>query len=91
MNNSVLIKKYSGEYEAFDVNKLINSLRRSQANEGIIQGIAGRVQEQIEEGMSTKKIYQLAFSMLKAKSKGVDPLGKDLRSPWGVKTKISFA
>ncbi|WGF92419.1 restriction endonuclease [Aequorivita marisscotiae] len=69
MNKSVLIKKYSGEYEAFDVNKLINSLRRSRADEDIIQDIARKVQEQIEEGMTTKKIYQLAFKMLKAKSR----------------------
>ncbi|WP_417868032.1 restriction endonuclease [Xanthomarina gelatinilytica] len=69
MNKSVLIKKYSGEYEAFDVNKLINSLRRSRADEDIIQDIAPKVQEQIEEGMTTKKIYQLAFKMLKRKSR----------------------
>ena len=69
MNKSVLIKKYSGEYQAFDVNKLINSLRRSRADEAIVQDIAQKVQEQIEEGMTTKKIYQLAFKMLKAKSR----------------------
>lgn len=69
MNKSVLIKKYSGEYEAFDVNKLINSLRRSRADEDIIQDIARKVQEQIEKGMTTKKIYQLAFKMLKRKSR----------------------
>lgn len=69
MNKSVLIKKYSGEYEAFDVNKLINSLRRSRADEDIIQDIARKVQEQIEEGMTTKKIYQMAFKMLKGKSR----------------------
>src|SRR5690554_5988466 len=69
MNKSVLIKKYSGEYEAFDVNKLLNSLRRSQADEVIIQDIARKVQDQIEEGMTTKKIYQIAFKMLKAKSR----------------------
>jgi len=69
MNKSVLIKKYSGEYEAFDVNKLINSLRRSRADEDIIQDVARKVQEQIEEGMTTKKIYQLAFKMLKRKSR----------------------
>ena len=56
MNKSVLIKKYSGEYQVFDVNKLINSLRRSGADEDIIQNIARKVQEQIEEGMTTKKI-----------------------------------
>ena len=69
MNKSVLIKKYSGEYEAFDINKLINSLRRSWADEDIIQDIARKVQEQIEEGMTTKRIYQMAFKMLKAKSR----------------------
>ena len=69
MNKSVLIKKYSGEYEAFDVNKLINSLRRSRADEDIIQDVARKVQEQIEEGITTKKIYQMAFKMLKGKSR----------------------
>lgn len=69
MNKPLLIKKYSGEYEAFDINKLINSLRRSRADEDIIQDIARKVQEQIEEGMTTKKIYQLAFKMLKTKSR----------------------
>jgi hypothetical protein len=69
MNKPVLIKKYSGEYEAFDVNKLIKSLRRSRADEDIIQDIARKVQAQIEEGMTTKKIYQLAFKMLKSRSR----------------------
>ncbi len=69
MNKSVLIKKYSGEYEAFDVSKLINSLRRARADEDIVQDIARKVQEQIEEGVTTKIIYQLAFKMLKDKSR----------------------
>jgi Holliday junction resolvase-like predicted endonuclease len=69
MSKSVLIKKYSGEYQAFDVNKLINSLRRSRADEDIVQDVARKVQEQIEEGMTTKKIYQMAFKMLKGKSR----------------------
>ncbi len=69
MNKSVLIQKYSGEYQAFDVKKLINSLRRTRAGEDFIQVIAHKVQEQIQEGMTTKKIYQLAFKMLKGKSR----------------------
>ncbi|SRX55093.1 restriction endonuclease [Aequorivita sp. CIP111184] len=69
MNESVLIKKYSGELQAFDVNKLINSLHRSKAEEDIVQDIAHKVQEQLEEGMTTKKIYQMAFKMLKGKSR----------------------
>ena len=68
MNKSVLIKKYSGEYEAFDVNKLIKSLRRSQADESVIQNIVLKIQQQLVEGMTTQKIYQLAFKMLKNKS-----------------------
>ncbi|MCM4154403.1 restriction endonuclease [Gramella sp. AN32] len=69
MNKSVLVKKYSGEYQAFDINKLINSLRRSRADENIVQEIARKVQGQIEEGMTTKKIYQMAFKMLKSRSR----------------------
>jgi Holliday junction resolvase-like predicted endonuclease len=68
MKESVLIKKYSGEFEAFDINKLINSLRRSRADEEVIPDIARKVEEQIEEGMTTRKIYQIAFKMLKSKS-----------------------
>jgi len=69
MSKSVLIKKYSGEYEAFDINKLINSLRRSKADEGLVQKIAFKVQDELEEGMTTKKIYRMAFKMLKSKSR----------------------
>src|SRR5690554_352477 len=69
MNNSVLIKKYSGEHEAFNINKLINSLRRSQTDEDIVQDIALKIQDEIKEGMSTKSIYQMAYKMLKQKSK----------------------
>lgn len=69
MSKSVLIKKYSGEYEAFDRNKLINSLRRSKAEEDLIQNIALKVQDELEEGMTTKKIYRMAFRMLRSKSR----------------------
>ncbi len=69
MKKSVLIKKHSGEFQAFDINKLINSLRRSKAEEDIVQNIARKIQEQLEEGMTTKKIYQMAFKMLKGKSR----------------------
>lgn len=69
MNNSVLIKKYSGEHEVFDINKLINSLRHAQADEDIVQDIALKIQDEIKEGMSTKSIYQMAYKKLKHRSK----------------------
>ena len=65
----VNVKKYSGEIEAFDVNKLITSLRRSQADESLVQDIAWGIQDKIQNGMTTKKIYQMAFNMLKVKSR----------------------
>jgi len=61
----VNVTKYSGELEAFDVNKLIGSLGRSQEDESLVQDIAQEIQGKIEEGMTTKKIYQMAFRMLK--------------------------
>ena len=65
----VNVKKYSGEIEAFDINKLIASLRRSQADESLVQDIAWGIQDKIQNGMTTKKIYQMAFNMLKVKSR----------------------
>tara|TARA_R110001592_G_scaffold341270_1_gene630115 strand:- start:399 stop:1238 length:840 start_codon:yes stop_codon:yes gene_type:complete len=65
----VNVKKYSGEIEAFDINKLIASLRRSQADESLVQDIAWGIQDKIQNGMTTKKIYQMAFNMLKGKSR----------------------
>ena len=67
--DTVKIKKYSGELEAFDINKLINSLRRSQADENLVQQVAHNIMDQIEEGMTTKTIYQKAFNMLKRRSR----------------------
>lgn len=62
------IVKYNNDVVPFDVNKLMNSLRHTNANENIIQDIARKIEDQIEEGMTTKKIYQMAFKMLKGKS-----------------------
>lgn len=61
--------KYSGDVVAFDVDKLINSLGRSQANEELIQQIVAQVEIQIYDGITTKKIYQMAFKVLKGKSR----------------------
>ncbi|WP_320815047.1 ATP cone domain-containing protein [Flavobacterium sp.] len=69
MENTINIVKYSGETVPFKVEKLINSLRRSQATEELIQQIVSQVENQIYEGITTKKIYQMAFKMLKSKSR----------------------
>jgi len=69
MKNSINIVKYSGDVVPFDVDKLINSLRRSQASEELIQQIVAQVEDQLYDGITTKKIYQMAFKMLKGKSR----------------------
>lgn len=47
----LLIEKYFEEDQIFDVNKLINSLWRSRVDDNVVQDIAQKIQEQIEEGM----------------------------------------
>lgn len=68
--SQIKIKKYSGELVDFDINKLKNSLRRTQADEDLIQKIILAVQNKLYDGISTKEIYFMAFKMLnKARSK----------------------
>ncbi|WP_339757775.1 ATP cone domain-containing protein [uncultured Winogradskyella sp.] len=69
MSNTINIVKYSGDSVPFDVEKLINSLRRAKANEALIQQIVEQVESQLYDGITTKKIYQMAFKMLKGKSR----------------------
>ena len=68
MKNTINIVKHSGDIVAFDVEKLIISLRRSQANETLIQQIVEQVEAVLYDGMTTKQIYKMAFKMLKGKS-----------------------
>lgn len=69
MGNSVNIIKYSGDVVPFNVDKLKDSLRRTQVSEEIIQQIIAQIESTIYEGITTKKIYQMAFKMLKDKSR----------------------
>lgn len=63
------IIKYSGEVEEFNIDKLKNSLRRANAEESLVLKISKEVQDSLHDGMTTKKIYQMAFKMLKSKSR----------------------
>lgn len=67
--NKVNIIKHSGDIVPFNVHKLKDSLRRAQASEDVIQQIAAQIESAIYDGMTTKKIYQMAFKMLKGKSR----------------------
>ncbi|OBX23342.1 MULTISPECIES: ATP cone domain-containing protein [Bizionia] len=69
MKNPINIVKYSGDVVPFDVDKLNNSLRRAKASEELIQQIVKQVENKIYDGITTKKIYQMAFKILKGKSR----------------------
>ncbi len=69
MEKAINILKYSGELEAFNLEKLKSSLRHSKAGEQLVMEIAEKIQTQLTEGMTTKQIYKIAYKMLKRKSK----------------------
>ena len=69
IKKSILVTKASGDKIPFIEDKLRNSLIRSGANEKQINEIFNEVSSQLYEGISTKKIYRLAFNKLKDRSK----------------------
>ena len=69
MSKTINIVKHSGDIAPFDVEKLMHSLRRSQASQELIQQIVERIENQLYDGITTKQIYKMAFKMLKGKSR----------------------
>jgi Holliday junction resolvase len=59
------IIKASGTQEPFSSEKLKHSLSKSGANEATIENILIEIESKLYDGISTKKIYQAAFNMLK--------------------------
>jgi hypothetical protein len=62
------IIKHSGDIVDFDKNKLERSLLKSGANKLIVDTVLLAIEKEIFEGISTKSIYKLAFSLLKKES-----------------------
>ena len=62
------IVKHSGDIVEFSPDKLRNSLMKSGASASVIDDIMKRIQNAIYEGISTKKIYKMAFALLKKKA-----------------------
>jgi hypothetical protein len=59
------IIKHSGDIVDFNKDKLKLSLLKSGANEPIVDAVVTQIESEIYEGASTKKIYKLAFNLLK--------------------------
>ena len=64
-NNKMKIVKHSGDIVDFNREKLHQSLLRSGARDVIIDEVLRAIEKEVFEGISTKKIYKLAFRMLK--------------------------
>jgi transcriptional regulator NrdR family protein len=69
--NKILITKKSGEKVPFEERKLINSLKRSGASDADVQKVLAALDGQLVDGMSTHKIDQKAYELLKIKSRKV--------------------
>jgi Holliday junction resolvase len=63
--NPINITKFSGETAPFSDKKLSQSLQRAGASEDIASAITDKVSANLYEGMTTKKIYRMAFDLLK--------------------------
>jgi hypothetical protein len=68
MSMKILITKKSGEKVPFDESKLINSLKRSGASDADVERVLEKLEGQLVDGMSTHKIYQKAYDILKVQS-----------------------
>ncbi|HBU76650.1 MAG TPA: ATPase [Muricauda sp.] len=67
--DKITIIKASGEKAPFQMEKVRRSLERAGANEITINEIVKNIEDIVFDGMTTKKIYQMAFKMLKRKSR----------------------
>ncbi|MBL7889051.1 MAG: restriction endonuclease [Bacteroidia bacterium] len=65
----ILVTKASGEKAPFHEDKLRASLMRSGADVNQTEQILSEISSQLYQGISTKKIYRIAFNLLKSGTK----------------------
>lgn len=63
--DTIYIIKSSGEKVKFSLHKLRISLKRTGADKDIVEEIIDKVNDELYQGISTKKIYNRAFALLK--------------------------
>lgn len=69
--SNILVRKASGVEEPFEKFKLERSLRNAGADNDLVNEIVGNIENWISNGLTTKKIYSRAFSLLRRKETGV--------------------
>ena len=63
------VRKNNNEIVDFDINKLKSALLRTGATDDNIEKIISEIEPQLYDGITTRKIYKIAFSVLHKKSK----------------------
>lgn len=71
MSKDIYVTKASGEKSRYSEEKIRVSLKRVGANDEQIDYIISEIASKLYEGMPTKKIYRLAFTLLKEGSRHV--------------------
>jgi Holliday junction resolvase-like predicted endonuclease len=66
-DKNILVRKASGDEEPFSAEKLKSSLRNAGADEDIVEDVTMDILQWIYEGVTTRKIYSRAFSLLQQK------------------------
>ena len=74
----VMVVKWDGRSEEFDPLKIVRTLTRMGAPQGVAEEIAEDLGDRIEEGMTTKEIYDMAVGELEAHKEIVE-FRRDLR------------
>ena len=67
--DKINIIKASGEKAPFEIEKVIRSLERAGADKLLVEEIVQDIEKAVYDGMTTKKIYKMAFKILKRKSR----------------------
>ena len=62
------IIKSDGEVEVFEASKLEESLKHSGASQNVINEVVSHITSEMQEGMTTREIYQHAFEILHKKA-----------------------
>jgi len=64
----IQVTKASGELDSYDRMKLLRSLTRAGASESTAEMVAQEIESSLQPGISTRKIYQRAFKLLRTRS-----------------------
>lgn len=67
--SNLQVIKASGEKAQFSIDRVAESLRRSGANDALINSTLEKLKTELYDGITTKEIYNRAFSLLKEGNK----------------------